>query len=255
LHSFVGVFVLLSGKEANGLLEIIDASLRCTSEEDLKRLVKGLQNLVPYEFALCALTAPSCSSADPYRIINVSYPVSWLEHYLSEHFDRIDPVVKEHRLHVGLQYWQDSYQKHPEARRFITSASDYGLKTGYSHGLKTPGADHVSIFSFGGRSIERSFRTFHILRRIVPHFHQALVRVVAPLDRLREATYGKLSPREKEILRWIKEGKTTSQISSTLSISDRTVKFHVRNTLRKVRASTRAQAVAVSLEKGLIDID
>jgi DNA-binding CsgD family transcriptional regulator len=57
------------------------------------------------------------------------------------------------------------------------------------------------------------------------------------------------------VLLWIKEGKTTSEISSKLSISERTVKFHVRNTLRKVRASTRAQAVAVSLEKGLIHID
>ena len=68
----------------------------------------------------------------------------------------------------------------------------------------------------------------------------------------REYRIGKLSPREKEVLLWIKEGKTTSEISSNLSISERTVKFHVRNTLRKVRASTRAQAVAVSLEKGLI---
>ena len=245
----------MSRKEANGLLEIIDASLRCTGEEDLKRLVKGLQNLVPYEFALCALTVPSCSSADPYRIVNVSYPVSWLEHYISEHFDRIDPVVKEHRLHVSLQYWQDSYEKHPEARRFIASASDYGLKTGYSYGLKTESGDGASLFSFGGRLMERSRRTCHILRRIVPHLHQALVRVVAPLDHLQEVTYGKLSPREKEVLLWIKEGKTTSEISSKLSISERTVKFHVQNTLRKVRASTRAQAVAVSLEKGLIHID
>ena len=245
----------MSRKEANGLLEIIDASLSCRGEEDLKRLVNRLQNLVPYEFALCVLAAPSCSSADPYRIVNVSYPVSWLEHYRSEHFDRIDPVVKEHRLHVGPQYWQDSYEKHPEARQFIASASDYGLKTGYSHGLKALGGDYVSIFSFGGRSMERSLRTCHILRRIVPHLHQALVRVVTPLNHLPQVTYAKLSPREQEVLRWVKEGKTTSEISSKLSISERTVKFHVRNTLRKVRASTRAQAVAVSLEKGLIHID
>ena len=94
------------------------------------------------------------------------------------------------------------------------SASDYGLKTGYSYGLKTESGNGASLFSFGGRSMERSRRTFHILRRIVPHLHQALVRVVAPLDRFQEATYAKLSPREKEVLLWIKEGKTTSEISS-----------------------------------------
>ncbi len=246
---------MLSRKEANALLEIVDAGLRSKSEEDFRKLVLRLQDLVPFEFALCSLASINYRSADPYRMINVSYPLPWIDKYISEQLDVVDPVVVEHRLHFGLQYWSDSYAKHPEARQFIMSASDYGLKTGYSYGLKTESGNSASLFSFGGRSMERSRRTFHILRRIVPHLHQTLVRVVAPLDRFQEATYAKLSPREKEVLLWIKEGKTTSEISSKLSISERTVKFHVRNTLRKVRASTRAQAVAVSLEKGLIDID
>lgn len=244
----------MSRKEANGLLEIIDASLRCASQEDLKRLAKRLQSLVPFEFALCSLASTRYRSADPYRMINVSYPLSWIDRYISEQLDVVDPVVVEHRLHFGLQYWSDSYEKHPEARQFIMSAADYGLKTGYSYGLRTEDGNGATLFSFGGRSMERSVRTFHILGRIVPHLHQALVRVVTPLSHL-GTIQAKLSPREKEVLLWIKAGKTTSEISSTLSISERTVKFHVRNTLRKVRASTRAQAVAVSLEKGLIDID
>jgi DNA-binding CsgD family transcriptional regulator len=246
---------VLSRKEANALLEIVDAGLRSKGEEDFRKAVLSLQNLVPFEFALCSLSSISCRSADPYRMINVGYPLPWVDRYISEQLDMVDPVVAEHRLHFGLQYWSDSYEKHPEARRFIMSASDYGLKTGYSYGLKTESGTGTSLFSFGGRSMERSRRTCHILRRIVPHLHQALVRVAAPLDRLPEGTQVKLSPREKEILLWIKEGKTTFEISSRLSISERTVKFHVRNTLRKVHASTRAQAVAVSLEKGLIDID
>ncbi len=247
-----GTHVLLSRKEANELLKIIDLSLRCRTEEDLRRLVLGLQDLIPFEFALCALSKISCSSTDPYRIINVSYPVSWMDTYLSEHLDRVDPIVEEHRLHFGLQYWPDSYEKHPEARQFIMAASDYGLKSGYTYGLKT--GDAASHFSFGARWMARSARTREILLHVVPHLHQALVRVVAPLDPLPEAPYRRLSPREKEVLYWIKEGKTTSQISSALSISKRTVKFHVRNTLRKVRAATRAQAVAISMEKGLIDV-
>jgi DNA-binding CsgD family transcriptional regulator len=246
---------VLSKKEANALLEIIDGGLRSKSEEDLRQLVLRLQDLVPFEFALCSLSSISCRSADPYSVINVSYPLPWIDRYISEQLDTIDPVLVEHRLHFGLQYWIDSYERHPEAKQFIMSASDYGLKNGYSYGLKTESGSGASLFSFGGRSMERSRRTCHILRRIMPHLHQALVRVVAPLDHLPEAAQVKLSPREREVLLWIKEGKTTSEISSTLSISERTVKFHVRNTLRKVRASTRAQAVAVSLEKGLIDID
>ncbi len=177
-----------------------------------------------------------------------------MDTYLSEHLDRVDPIVAEHRLHFGLQYWPDSYEKHPEAGQFIMAASDYGLKSGYTYGLKSERGDAASHFSFGARWMVRSARTREILLRVVPHLHQALVRVVAPLGRLSQVAYAKLSPREKEVLCWVKEGKTTPQMSSILSVSERTVKFHVRNILRKVRASTRAQAVAIALEEGLIEI-
>ena len=146
----------MSRKEANALLEIVDAGLRSKSEEDFRKLVLRLQDLVPFEFALCSLASISYRSADPYRMINVSYPLSWLDRYISEQLDMVDPVVVEHRLHFGLQYWSDSYEKHPEARQFIMSASDYGLKTGYSYGLKTESGSGASLFSFGGRSMERS---------------------------------------------------------------------------------------------------
>ncbi len=177
--------VLLSRKEANILLEIVDAGLRSHSEEDLRQLVLSLQNLIPFEFAMCVLSGISCSSADPHRIINVSYPVSWLELYISEQFDRVDPIVAEHRLHFDLQYWSDSYRKHPGARQFISCASVHRLKTGYSYGLRTESGNSVSLFSFGGRSMKECFRTCDILRRIVPHLHQALVRIVAPKENRR----------------------------------------------------------------------
>jgi LuxR family transcriptional regulator, quorum-sensing system regulator CviR len=250
-----GVFVMLPRREANTLLEIMDVSLHCTREEELRRIVLRLQGLIPYEFALCALSGISCRSNEPYRMINVSYPSSWLEVYISEQFDKIDPVVAEHRLHFSLQYWPDSYRKHPEAKQFVTSASDYGLKTGYSYGLKTPGSDNATLFCFGGRSMERQIRTSDILWHIVPHLHEALVRSVTPQAIRSRLSDSILSLREKEVLNWVKVGKTTWEISMILTISERTVKFHIQNILQKVDATNRAQAVAICMEKGVIDVD
>ena len=107
--------MVLSRREANALLEIVDAGLRSGSEEDVRRLVLRLQDLIPFEFALCAFSGTSYSSVEPHRIINVSYPVPWLENYISERFDRIDPILAEHRLRFDLQYWSDSYKKHGAA--------------------------------------------------------------------------------------------------------------------------------------------
>jgi len=247
--------MLLSRREANALLEIIDAGLRSDSEEDVRRLVLRLQDLIPFEFGLCAFSGTSYSSVEPHRIINVSYPVPWLENYISERFDRIDPILAEHRLRFDLQYWSDSYRKHGGDKQFVACAEAYGLKEGYSHGLKTEKGNMASLFSFGARSMRRLPRTCDILRRIVPHLHQALIRVVTPPGGCRQTPDPGFTPREREVLKWVKVGKTAWEISKILSVSERTVKFHVQNIMRKVNATNRAQAVAICMENGFIDIE
>jgi PAS domain S-box-containing protein len=61
-----------------------------------------------------------------------------------------------------------------------------------------------------------------------------------------------LSPREKEILTWVMQGKSTWDISTILKISERTVKFHVENVMKKLSAVNRTQAVAIALRDKLI---
>jgi DNA-binding NarL/FixJ family response regulator len=61
-----------------------------------------------------------------------------------------------------------------------------------------------------------------------------------------------LSDREMEVLECLADGKTTSQISNELFISDNTVKTHVRHILEKLEASNRAEAVSKAMQVGLI---
>ena len=55
------------------------------------------------------------------------------------------------------------------------------------------------------------------------------------------------------MLRLIAEGQLTKQIALALGISERTVKFHTGSLLRKLGADTRAQAVALAAQRGLLD--
>ena len=64
-----------------------------------------------------------------------------------------------------------------------------------------------------------------------------------------------LTARESEVLGWIKAGKNNWEISEILDISERTVKFHVANLCRKLGANTRAHAVAIALQRGLLPVD
>jgi DNA-binding NarL/FixJ family response regulator len=63
-----------------------------------------------------------------------------------------------------------------------------------------------------------------------------------------------LSGRETQVLRLIADGLSTKQIARELSITERTVKFHVSSILNKLGADTRAQAVALAARRGLLPV-
>jgi two-component system nitrate/nitrite response regulator NarL len=60
-----------------------------------------------------------------------------------------------------------------------------------------------------------------------------------------------LSARELEILRALVQGKSNKTIARDLSITEATVKAHVKALLRKVRASNRTQAAMWAMSQGL----
>lgn len=61
----------------------------------------------------------------------------------------------------------------------------------------------------------------------------------------------KLSPREREILRFIARGQSNKEIARALELSESTVKIHVQNMLRKLNLSSRVQAAVFAVEHGL----
>jgi DNA-binding CsgD family transcriptional regulator len=58
--------------------------------------------------------------------------------------------------------------------------------------------------------------------------------------------------REREVLEMLANGATDDQIAASLTLSPATVQSHVRNAKAKLGARTRAQAVALALQRGLI---
>jgi DNA-binding NarL/FixJ family response regulator len=63
---------------------------------------------------------------------------------------------------------------------------------------------------------------------------------------------GLLSARELGVLRLVAAGLSNRQIAETLTISARTVKFHMTAIFNKLGADNRAQAVAIAAERGLL---
>jgi len=119
-----------------------------------------------------------------------------------------------------------------------------GLANALAHGTPTlPGGS--TFFLLGGLPQRPGTHHVHLLRLLLPHLHLALQRVcVAPGPA--QAVPRALSPREAQVLRWLREGKSNDEIGIILGISGLTVKNHLQRLYKLLGVSNRAHAVARS---------
>jgi DNA-binding CsgD family transcriptional regulator len=69
---------------------------------------------------------------------------------------------------------------------------------------------------------------------------------------VREEVRGPLSPRQLDVLRLVALGANAAKIATELSISEATVRTHVKNVLERLGAQNRAHAVALAMASGLL---
>lgn len=79
-----------------------------------------------------------------------------------------------------------------------------------------------------------------------------LARVVGSAQSIAPPTpLAELTPREREILRHLAEGRSNKAIARALSITDGTVKLHVKSILRKLHVNSRVEAAVMAVEQGV----
>lgn len=87
---------------------------------------------------------------------------------------------------------------------------------------------------------------FELLVAIIRH------RLAGAADKAPDRADFKLTDREIEAMTWAARGKSSSDIAVILGISERTVNFHMDNTIRKMGVATRIQAAVKCAMLGLI---
>lgn len=242
----------LTKQELITALELIHASLSVTTDAAFETLLSRVEKLIP-----CSHTVLVLGQLDTHarfhgflKMVNLSYPLEWVNLYMKEKYNEVDPILRSHFGRFSTQIWSETYRRavSPGERKFIKSADGFGLSEGITLGVASPQQRVGSVFSFAGRSMSDHSRHATLLEYLIPHLHVASMRILSPPP-MQEMP---LSHREREVLDWMKEGKTSWEISQILHISERTVNFHVQNILVKLQASTRGHAIALAIQQGLI---
>jgi DNA-binding NarL/FixJ family response regulator len=119
-----------------------------------------------------------------------------------------------------------------------------GLPIIFVSGVRTESFDRVAGLLVGADDyLEKPFAPDELLIRV-----QRLVRRTAPMSVKISA---RLTPREKEVLRFLGEGMSAREIAEELWVSPKTVGTHCEHIFRKLGVRTRAQAVALAFRENV----
>jgi DNA-binding NarL/FixJ family response regulator len=67
-------------------------------------------------------------------------------------------------------------------------------------------------------------------------------------------TDSSLTPREIDVLRLVASGNANKEVGARLSLTEVTIKSHMKNILAKLGANDRTHAVTIALKRGIIDL-
>lgn len=236
--------------------QLIDKLNSTESIEQVHAVCAELGDLFGLERFIYGARIPT-SFVQPRFIFVTSYPQEWRTRYTDLNYIQIDPTVRHCAENFTPIIWGQA--KVPKSgnqaiMNFMDEAQVFGLCSGVSFPVHTPQGE-FAMFSL---TTEDDFDKSHTrLSKALPfaslfsaYLHERIRDIfgndVIPLKNI------ELSAREKECLLWAAEGKTTWETSQILNISERTVVYHIQNSVEKLDVVNRPQAIARAITMGII---
>lgn len=141
----------------------------------------------------------------------------------------------------GLEAMVNILDEYPDARFILLT--NYDSEEDIYRGLEAGAMGYIIKDTPQNTLISAIQSVYNGKRTISPDLAQKLSQ---------RKTYPRLSPREMDIIRLMKEGESNQVISMHLNITESTVKSHVKNILFKLGANDRTQAVTKALQRGIL---
>lgn len=202
-----------------------------------------------FEYCAYGLRTP-LPLTNPKTVLLNNYQSEWQRRYADAAYVNSDPSVQYCRKVSSPLIWSDHvFLAAPE---LWDEARSFGLRYGWAQssfdgngmgGMLTLARSSEPLS--GAELLDNEIK----MRWIVNIAHQALSRALMPGQHI-EANL--LTVRETEILKWTADGKTSSEISELLLISENTVNFHVKNIVLKLKVANKTAAVVKAAVMGML---
>jgi LuxR family quorum-sensing system transcriptional regulator SolR len=180
-----------------------------------------------------------------------NFPEQWKERYRSHAYLAIDPTVQHCLKSTQPIVWSD--QVFASTPKLWQEAQACGLRHGWAQSTRDiSGAVGMLTLARGEGALDpEEVRANQTKMAWLTHLaHTGFARLLVPkhIPEIKAV----ITPREREILCWTAEGKTSHEIGQILVISVCTVNFHLKNVLSKLGSMNKIQATVKAATLGLL---
>jgi len=231
--------------------DTIDAIAKVTSLPDVGAVFAGAMAKLGFAALGINYLPPAEDGADPV-VVTESAPEGFRDCYIHERFYLFDHIAARARTaREPFRFNEAPY--HPaharEHERFMQALRSYGMGQGAIVPVGRP-AHIPGCVWLSGESPELdddAMQSLHLVALFAASKAHALYRRQNENEPV-------LTAREREVLAWAAQGKSSWEIGRILNIAKRTVDEHTQIAMRKLGAVNKTQAVALALVKQLIEI-
>ena len=210
----------------------LHALLTIRSERQLMEEITVLARDLGFDFCAYGLRMPVPVSR-PKVVMFSNYPAAWQTRYWGHGYVGVDPTVHHCTRSLLPIVWSD--EVFAPAPELWEEARSFGLRFGWAQSSRdTNGVAGMLTLARGEEPLTESELSTKRLMMAwltqVAHLgmSQCLTTKLLPEGEIR------LTNRELAVLRWTGDGKTASEISEIMRISESTVNFHIRNAVAKL---------------------
>jgi LuxR family quorum-sensing system transcriptional regulator SolR len=229
----------------------LQALLKIRTERDLFDHLAHTARQMDFEFCAYGIQMPIPISRPLVTMFN-NYPSAWQDSYVANAYIDIDPTVQHGRKSCLPIIWRKDLSD--AAPAFWEEARSHGLNFGWAQAARdASGAVGMLTLARSTKQLNESdiFTNNARMSWLSQYAHVAMTQILLP-KKVPEST-AILTVREKEVLRWTAEGKTAYEIGQILSVSERTVNFHINNVVVKLDASNKTQAAVKATALGMLN--
>lgn len=174
----------------------------------------------------------------------------WLHCYEKNNYATVDPTIRHCRSSSeALRWYENLFNDCPQLWK---DANKHYMRIGITQPSFNVGTC-VGLLSLSRSDRAISDVELQNLKPTIKAFTETFYSWASELNKaLITPSITDLRKKEKEILRWVADGKTSDEIGRILDITADTVNFHIRNVQKKLGTCNRVQAVTYAVAQGYI---